>query len=61
MSATSDWRLAGRVPSPKPSLRCATDTGNIRFVLDGIFKDEFMDMGISAKQLEGLSFASPDL
>ena len=48
-------------PSPKPSLRCATDTGNIRFVLDGIFKDEFMDMGISAKQLEGLSFASPDL
>lgn len=40
---------------------CATDTGNIRFVLDGIFKDEFMDMGISAKQLEGLSFASPDL
>jgi len=40
---------------------CATDTGNIRFVLDGIFKDELMDKGISAKQLEGLSFASPDL
>jgi len=30
-------------------------------VLDGIFKDELMDKGISAKQLEGLSFASPDL